>query len=64
MHAFWLVLTYDLWEDRCIDDAIIKTFFSSVYHIKQIDRELENNKKKNSHTINLVAPKQTSVWKK
>lgn len=33
-----------------------------LYHIKKIDRELENNKKKkNSHRINLVAPKQTSV---
>ena len=29
MHAFWLVLTYDLLEDRRIDDIIIKTFFSS-----------------------------------
>ena len=27
MHAFWLVLIYDLMEDRCIDDIIIKTFF-------------------------------------
>ena len=27
MHAFWLVLTYDLLEDRRIDDVIIKTFF-------------------------------------
>ena len=26
MHAFWLVLTYDLLEDRHIDDVIIKTF--------------------------------------
>ena len=26
MHAFWLVLTYDLMEDRRIDDVIIKTF--------------------------------------
>ena len=29
MHAFWLVFTYDLLEDRRIDDVIIKTF--SVY---------------------------------
>ena len=27
MHAFWLVLTYDLLEDRRIDDVIIQTFF-------------------------------------
>ena len=27
MQAFWLVLTYDLLEDRYIDDVIIKTFF-------------------------------------
>ena len=30
MHAFWLVLTYDLLEDRCIDDVTIKTFFSYI----------------------------------
>ena len=29
MHTFWLVLTYDLLEDRCIDDIIIKTFFQT-----------------------------------
>ena len=29
MHAFWLVLTYDLLEDRRIDD-VIKTFFNSL----------------------------------
>ena len=28
MHTFWLVLTYDLLEERHIDDIIIKTFFS------------------------------------
>ena len=27
MQAFWLFLTYDLLEDRYIDDVIIKTFF-------------------------------------
>ena len=27
MQAFWLVLTYDLLEDRYINDVIIKTFF-------------------------------------
>ena len=31
MHAFWLVLTYDLLEDRCIDD-VIKTFFNSLLY--------------------------------
>ena len=31
MHAFWLVLTYDLLEDRRIDDVIIKTFFLILY---------------------------------
>ena len=43
MHAFWLVLTYDLLEDRSIDDAIIKTFFPYIlifYNIKQIDSKL------------------------
>ena len=27
MRAFWLVRTYDLLEDRRIDDVIIKNFF-------------------------------------
>ena len=39
MQAFWLVLTYDLLEDRCIDDVIINTFLI-LYHIKQIDSKL------------------------
>ena len=42
MRAFWLVLPYDLWKDRCIDD-IIKTFFPYIlilYYIKQIDSKL------------------------
>ena len=32
MHAFWSVLTYDLLEDRRIDDVIIKTFFNSLLY--------------------------------
>ena len=39
MHAFWLVLTYDLLEDRHIDDVIIKTFLI-LYDIKPIDSKL------------------------
>ena len=39
MHTFWLVLTYDLLEDRCIDDIIINTFLI-LYYIKQIDSKL------------------------
>ena len=39
MHAFWLVLTYDLLEDRLIDDVIIKTFLI-LYYTKQIDFKL------------------------
>ena len=31
MHTFWLVLTYDLLEDRRIDDVIIKTFFLYIF---------------------------------
>ena len=37
MHAFWLVLTYDLLKDRHIDDVIIKNLFLILYYIKQID---------------------------
>ena len=32
MHAFWLVLTYDLLEDSRIDDVIIKTFLKFFIH--------------------------------
>ena len=32
MHAFWLVFTYDLLEDRRIDDVIIKSFFSVYFN--------------------------------
>ena len=32
MHAFWLVLTYDLLEDRRIDDVIIKNFSNSLLY--------------------------------
>ena len=32
MHAFWLVLTNDLLEDRRIDDVIIKTFSNSLLY--------------------------------
>ena len=43
MHALRLVLTYDLLEDRHIDDVIIKTFFPYIlilFYIKQIDSKL------------------------
>ena len=40
MHAFWLILTYVLSEDRCIADVTIKTF-SILYRIKQIDSMLQ-----------------------
>ena len=32
MHAFWLILTYDLLEDRRIDDVVIKTFLISLLY--------------------------------
>ena len=35
MLAFWLVLTYDLLEDRRIDDVIIKTFALSFFKIAE-----------------------------
>ena len=31
MYAFGFFLTYDLLEDRHIDDVIIKTFFNSLH---------------------------------
>jgi len=33
MHTFWLVPTYDLLEDRRIDDVIIK--FDCLFRVKQ-----------------------------
>ena len=39
IHTFWLVLTYDLLEDRHIDDVIIKTLLI-LYCIKQINSKL------------------------
>ena len=47
MHAFWLVLTYDLLEDRRIDDVIIKTFFPYIlilYYIKSCYRSQRTSK--------------------
>ena len=38
MHAFWLVLTYDLLEDRRIDDVIIKTFFNSLWYKTSVEQ--------------------------
>ena len=32
MHTFWLVLSYDILEDRRIDYVIIKTFFNSLLY--------------------------------
>ena len=32
MHAFSFFLTYDLLEDRHVDDVIIKTFFNSLLY--------------------------------
>ena len=32
MYAFWLVLTYDLLEDRRVDDVILKTFLNSLLY--------------------------------
>ena len=53
MHAFWLVLTYDLLEDRRIDDVIIKTFLNSLSYMKQIDSKL-------SCVCSVIDPQRTS----
>ena len=42
MHAFWLVLTYDLLEDRRIDDVIIKTFALCYSITEQTHGNLES----------------------
>ena len=33
MLAFWLVLAYDLLEERCTDDVIIKTFKTNRFQV-------------------------------
>ena len=57
MHAFWLVLTYDLLEDRRIDDVIIKTFFNSLlYNANRFQvamRLFSNRLQMSSHTRQL-----------
>ena len=47
LHAFWLVLTYDLLENKRIDDVIIKTCFNSLLYKKnrfQVAVSLFSNK--------------------
>ena len=42
MHAFWLVLTYDLLEDRRIDDVIIKTFALCYFKMAESFENLDD----------------------
>ena len=42
MHAFWLVLNYDLLEDRRIDDAIIKTFALCYFKMAESFENLDD----------------------
>ena len=43
MHAFWLILTYDLLEDRRIDDIIIKTFALCYFKMVESFENLDDN---------------------
>ena len=43
MHVFWLILTYDLLEDRCIDDFIIKTFALCYFKMAENFENLDDN---------------------
>ena len=65
MHAFWLVLTYDLLEDRHIDDVIIKTFFkSSLYKTNrfQVAVCLFNNRSQSMSLTSSVIYYWTDAW--
>ena len=42
IRAFWLVLTYDLLEDRRTIDVIIKKFFPPCFKIAEIFENLDN----------------------
>ena len=42
MHAFWLVLNYDLLEDRRIDDVIIKTFALCYFKMAESFENLDD----------------------
>ena len=43
MHTFWLVLTYDLLEDRCIDDVIMKLLTTFWRHLWSITEQMHGN---------------------
>ena len=43
MHVFWLILTYDLLEDRRIDDVIIKTFALCYFKMAESFENLDDN---------------------
>ena len=72
MHAFWLVLTYDLLEDRRIDDVIIKTFLNSLLYEKnrfQVAVRLFSNKSqrtskcgKNKKAAHEAQPSVLHLW--
>ena len=42
MHAFWLVLTYDLLEDRRIDDVNIQTFALCYFKMAESFENLDD----------------------
>ena len=59
MHAFRLVFTYDLLEDRRIDDVIIKTTFLFLPHFDVICDVLLNRRTATWHVfVNLIHEKQ------
>ena len=43
MHVFWLILTYDLLEERRIDDVIIKTFALCYFKMAESFENLDDN---------------------
>ena len=53
MHAFWLVLTYDLLEDRRIDD-VIKTFLNSLLY--------KTNRFQVAVLCDLLLNRRTATW--
>ena len=60
MHAFWLVLTHDLLEDRRIDDIIIKNFLNSLLYKTnrfQVAVHLFSNRSQRTSVTHSAAPR-------
>ena len=65
MYAFWLVLTYDLLEDRRIDNVILKTFLNSLLYKTnrfQVAVRLFSNRSQRTSKCGLLLNRRTATW--